>query len=213
MAATPRMAPAPSKKTERALRWSLIACAAVSLGALVAHVLHVLPMPFFLEVFGIPSLLVIYALAAYAKKINAGMLTNGLWIGLCAGLAATLVYDGVRFLVERGHLFGYNGFVPILMFGSWITGQPTGSTAAKIAGWSYHYWNGATFGVIYTLAVGRRRWWWGLGYGILMECCMLGLFPLFLRVTNKVDFIAVSMIGHLAYGAILGLLAQKYLRF
>ncbi len=40
---------------------------------------------------------------------------------------------------------------------------------------------------------------------------MLGLFPFFLRVTNKLDFIAVSMIGHLAYGAVLGLLAQQYL--
>ena len=53
----------------------------------------------------------------------------------------------------------------------------------------------------------------GSGYGILMECCMLGLFPFFLRVTNKVDFIAVSMIGHLAYGAVLGGLTQRYLRF
>ncbi len=209
----PPQAASPKPGTERALRWSLIACAAVSLAALVAHVFHVLPMPFFLEVFGIPSLLVLYALAAYAKKIHAGMLTNGLWVGLWAGLAATLVYDGVRYVIERSHLLGYNGFVPILMFGNWITGQPTSSLAAKLAGWTYHYWNGATFGVIYTLLAGRRRWWWGLGYGVLMECCMLGIFPFFLRVTNKADFIAVSMIGHLAYGAVLGGLAARYLRF
>ncbi|HUK86231.1 MAG TPA: hypothetical protein VLT85_01090 [Terriglobales bacterium] len=200
-------------RTQQALRWSLIACAAVSLAALVAHVFHVLPMPFFLEVFGIPSLLAIFALAAYAKKIHAGMLTNGLWVGLWAGLAASVVYDGVRYLVGLAHLFGYSGFVPILMFGSWITGQPTSSFAAKLAGWSYHYWNGATFGVIYALLAGRRRWWWGVGYGILMECCMLGLFPFFLRVTNKFDFIALSMIGHLAYGAVLGVLTQRYLRY
>jgi len=202
-----------SPRTQQALRWSLIGCALVSLAALVAHVFHVLPMPFFLEVFGIPSLLVIYALAAYARKINARMLTSGLWVGIWAGLAASLVYDGVRYLVGLTHLFGYNGFVPILMFGSWITGHPTTSTAAKIAGWTYHYWNGATFGVIYTLAVGRRSWWWGVAYGILMECCMLGLFPFFLRVTSKVDFVALSMIGHVAYGAVLGMLAQKYLRY
>lgn len=209
----PTAAPRSQERAQQALRWSLIACAAVSLAALVAHVFHVLPMPFFLEVFGIPSLLVLYALAAYAKKINAAMLTNGLWVGLWAGLAATLVYDGVRFVVERTHLFGYNGFVPILMFGNWITGRPTDSLAAKLAGWSYHYWNGATFGVIYTLLAGRRRWWWGLGYGILMECCMLGIFPFFLRVSSKADFIAVSMIGHLAYGAVLGVLSARYLRF
>jgi hypothetical protein len=44
-----------------------------------------------------------------------------------------------------------------------------------------------------------------------MECCMLGLFPMFLRVSNKFDFVAVSMIGHLFYGGSLGWLAQKYL--
>jgi hypothetical protein len=200
-----------ARRTERALRWSLVACASVSLGALVAHVFHVLPMPFFLEVFAAPSLLVIYGLASYAKKINARTLTNGLWVGLWAGLAATVVYDGVRYMVERGHLFGYNGFVPILMFGAWITGHSMQSTAAKIAGWTYHYWNGATFGVMYALMMGRRSWWWGVGYGIVMECCMLGLFPFFLRVSNRADFVAVSMIGHLAYGATLGALTQRYL--
>ena len=207
----PAVAPAIDSRTVRALRISLIACALVSLAALVAHVLHFLPMPFFLEVFGVPSLLVLYALAAYARRINALMLTEGLRIGLLAGLAATVVYDGVRYLIERGHLFGFNGFVPILMFGSWITGHPAGSLPSKIAGWSYHYWNGATFGIIYTLALGRRKWLWGIGYGILMECCMLGLFPMFLRVSNKFDFVAVSMIGHLFYGGSLGWLAQKYL--
>jgi hypothetical protein len=208
----PAIAAVPARRTEQALRWSLIACALVSLAALVAHVFGILKMPFFLEIFGIPSLLVVYVLAAYAKKINADMLTNGLLVGFWAGFVASLAYDGVRYFVERAHLFGYNGFVPILMFGSWITGYPLHSVPAKIAGWTYHYWNGATFGVVYALAAGRRKWWWGLAYGVLMECCMLGLFPLFLRVTNRVDFIAVSMIGHLAYGGTLGWLTQKYLR-
>jgi len=123
-----------------------------------------------------------------------------------------VAYDGIRFLVERGHLFGYNGFVPVLMFGGWITGRPTSSLAAKLAGWSYHYWNGITFAIIYTLGLGKRHWLFGIGYGIVLECCVLGLFPLFVPITRKLDFIAVSMIGHVAYGIVLGVLAQKYLR-
>src|SRR2546425_10987236 len=94
-------------RTEAALRLSAILCSGVSALALVAHVLGFLPMPFFLEVFGIPSLLVLLALVAFAKKIDAEMFLNGLWVGLCAGVVATLVYDGVRLLVERGHPFGY----------------------------------------------------------------------------------------------------------
>lgn len=197
---------------ETALRLSAIGCSGVSALALVAHVLGFLPMPFFLEVFGIPSLLVLLALAAWGQKIDAGMFTNCLWVGLWAGLVATLVYDGVRWLVDRGHLFGYNGFVPILMYGSWITGMPMTSLAARLAGWTYHYWNGATFGIIYALAAGKRHWLFGVGYGIVLECCMLGLFPLFVPVANKIDFIALSMIGHLAYGAVLGTLVQQYVR-
>jgi hypothetical protein len=211
--ATPQVLPKQQpRKMETALRISVVACALVSLAALVLHVFHLLPMPFFLEVFGVPSLLAIYGLAAYARKINAQLLTNGLAVGIWAGLVATVVYDGVRYLVEHAHPFGYSGFVPILMYGSWITTRPESTLAAHIAGWLYHYWNGATFGVIYALTFGKRAWGWGVGYGIIMECCMLGLFPFFLRVTNKIDFILISMIGHLAYGATLGVLAQRYLK-
>jgi len=201
------------RREQTALRLTAIACAGVSGLSLVAHVLGVLPMPYFLEVFGIPSLLVLLALGAWARIIDAGLLTNGLWVGLWAGLVATVAYDGIRFLVERGHLFGYNGFVPIRMFGSWITGQPVSSLAAKLAGWAYHYWNGLTFAIIYSLGLGKRHWLFGIGYGIVLECCMLGLFPLFVPITRKTDFIAVSMIGHVVYGAVLGALAQKYLRY
>src|SRR5215472_9813243 len=97
----------PSRRVQTALRVSVVACALVSLAALVLHVFHFLPMPFFLEVFGVPSLLAIYGLAAYARKINAQLLTNGLAVGIWAGLAATVVYDGVRYLVEHAHPFGY----------------------------------------------------------------------------------------------------------
>jgi hypothetical protein len=201
------------RSEQTALRLTAIACAGVSGLSLVAHVLGVLPMPYFLEVFGIPSWLVLLALAAWGKKIDDRKFTSRLWVGLWVGLVATIAYDGVRFLVERGHLFGYNGFVPILMFGSWITGRPTSSLAAKLAGWSYHYWNGITFAIIYTLGLGKRHWLYGIGYAMLLECCMLGLFPLFVPVTRKLDFIAVSMIGHVAYGAVLGILGQRHVRY
>jgi len=210
---TPGAPPQPSARREhRGLRLIAVACAAVSGLSLVAHVLGFLPMPYFLEVFGIPSVFMLFALAAWARWVDAGIFVNGLGVGLWAGCVATAAYDGVRFLVERGHWFGYSGFVPILMFGSWITGQPTSSLAAKIAGWTYHYWNGVTFGIIYALTFGRRHWLFGIGYGIVLECCMLGLFPLFVPISRKLDFIAISMIGHVAYGAVLGVLAQKYLR-
>ena len=197
-------------RSQRRLRWSAVALSVIGIAALVVHLLGWLRMPFFLAVFGVPSVLLLCALAAYARRIDAEIFLNGLWVGIWAGLVATVAYDGVRALVERSHMFGYNWTVPILMFGNWITGAPTTSAAAKVAGWAYHYWNGISFGVMYALAFGKVRWWWGLAYGVFLEACMLGLFPMFLRVTNKWDFVAISMIGHIAYGAVLGILVEKY---
>ena len=208
MSGAPPAAPRPA--THRTLRWTGILCASLSLAALVVHVLGLLPMPFFLQFFAIPAFLLLLALAAWAKWVKATLFLNGLWVGAWGGLLATLVYDGIRLLINLTHLFGYSGFVPILLFGSWITGQPTTSTAAAVAGWTYHYWNGVSFGILYALLVGKRHWLFGVLYGVVMECCMLGLFPMFLKVDNRLDFIAVSMIGHVFYGAVLGLAVQRY---
>ena len=203
-------AAASSTNRERILRWTGAVCASLSLAALVCHVFGWMPMPFFLEFFGVPAFLALFALAAYARRVRADLYINGLFIGLAGGAAATVVYDGVRMLIHHYRLFDYNGFVPILMFGSWITGKPVASHAAAVAGWIYHYWNGLAFGVMYALCLGRRHWLFGVAYGILMECCMLGLFPFFLKVNNKFDFVAVSMIGHIFYGGVLGAVVQRF---
>jgi hypothetical protein len=202
--------PEARRALERRLRWAALALAAVGILALFLHVFGWLRMPFFLAIAGMPSILLLCALAAYARRIDAELFLNSLVVGTLGGLAATVVYDGTRALVERSHMFGYNWTVPILMFGNWITGADQSTAIAKFAGWTYHYWNGASFGVMYALTFGRIRWYWGIAFGIFLEACMLGLFPMFLRVTNKFDFIAISMIGHIAYGAALGVAVEKY---
>jgi len=63
------------------------------------------------------------------------------------------------------------------------------------------------------LIFGKRHWLYGVAYGVVMELCMLGVFPLFLKVSNKFDFVAISLIGHVFYGAILGVYVQRYARF
>jgi hypothetical protein len=45
---------------------------------------------------------------------------------------------------------------------------------------------------------------------MVMEAMMLGLFPLFLQVTDRTDFITISMAGHIVYGGVLGLVAQRH---
>ena len=202
----------PDEQIDGWLRWSAALCAIVSLGALVTHVFGLLPMVFFLTFFGVPSILLLLVMAAYARWINAPVFLTALAVGLAGGFVGTLAYDGVRLLFRTLHLFNYDGFVAIYIFGGWITGRETTTVEAAIAGWTYHFWNGLSFGVFYVLTFGRRHWLYGAAYGVVMELCMLGLFPLFVQVTDRFDFILLSLIGHLVYGAVLGLIAQHWAR-
>ena len=167
-------------------------------------------MVYFLTFFGVPSVLLLFWMAARAKKIKATVFLNCLWVGLLGGLIGTLLYDGARLLLQISGMFDYNGFTAILIFGSWITGGETHETGSIIAGWGYHFWNGLSFGVFYTLIFGRRHWLFGVGYGLVMEACMLGLFPLFLFVTDQFAYVMLSFVGHVFYGLGLGVFAQRY---
>src|SRR4051794_6101836 len=101
----------PDEHIDGWLRWSAALCAIVSLGALVSHVLGLLPMVFFLTFFGVPSLLLLLVMAAYARWINAEVFLNALLVGLVGGFVATLGYDGIRWLLRTAGVFNYNGFV------------------------------------------------------------------------------------------------------
>lgn len=201
---------ASAKHVTLGLRVTAFVCASTSLAALLAHVFGVLPMVYFLTFFGLPSLLLLFVIAAYAKRINSVVFLNCLWVGLVGGILATMFYDLSRYVFTTSGLFDYNGFKAIYIFGSWISGKPGTTFEAAVAGWIYHYWNGISFAIFYTLLFGRRLWVIGVFYGVFMEACMLGIFPMFLTVTNRLDFIGLSLLGHVVYGGVLGLFAQKY---
>jgi hypothetical protein len=192
------------------LRYGGSAAALAGLVALVAHVMGVLRMPYAITFIGAPSIVALFALAVWARRIAARPFIRALAVGTIGGFAATLAYDVVRFLLQTSGVFDYNGFYAIALFGSWIAGSSPSDPIALAAGWTYHFWNGMSFGLFYALLFGGRHWLYGVIYGVTMEAAMLGLFPLFLQVTNRADFIALSLIGHLAYGGVLGLAVQRY---
>jgi hypothetical protein len=154
--------------------------------------------------------LFLIAIAAWSRRIDAPTFLTAMGVGATGGFAATLAYDGFRWLLRAAGIFQYDGFRAIYIFGSWISGQPVASREASLAGWFYHFWNGVSFGAFYTLALGRGRVRTGVAYGLFMEACMLGLFPVFIRITNRADFIGLSLLGHLVYGAVLGVIAHRY---
>lgn len=192
------------------LRWAAATCSLVGLGALVAQVLGLLEMRFFLTFIGAPSVVLLFVIAARARKIDADALIAALVLGVVGGILGTFAYDGVRYALTRSGAFDYDGFTAIYIFGGWIARTEPTTGAAAVAGWTYHFWNGISFGTFYALLFGGRHWMFGVVYGVLMEALMLGLFPMFLHVTNRADFIALSLIGHVFYGLVLGLVVQRH---
>src|SRR5215467_8028132 len=197
-------------QTAFGLRVAAFVCASISLFALLAHVFGILSMDWFLGFVGVPSLLLLFALAALARWLNQRVVLTALLVGLIGGFLATVAYDVVRLAMRSTGLFHYDGFKAIYLFGSWISRTPVTTKQSAVAGWTYHYWNGLSFGILYMLTFGRARWWIGVLYGLFMEACMLGLFPFFILISDKVSFVVLSLVGHMFYGAVLGLVGQRH---
>ncbi len=94
-------------------------------------------------------------------------LANLVAVGLAAGGVATIALEAIRL---PGFWLGFMpGNLPRLMGVLLLDQFATGPTmASDIAGWTYHFWNGATFGLIYVTIFGTCRRWAGVVYGVLL---------------------------------------------
>lgn len=134
--------------------------------------------------------------------------------GAMAGALATLALEAIRYSGFR------MGFMPgnlpelmgVLLLDRFALGPSVGST---LAGFAYHFWNGASFGIIYGLLRGKHSRWWAIPYGIA-----IGLGFLVSPVVQSLGvgilgrdfgwhFAATVLSAHAAYGAALGALKQE----
>jgi hypothetical protein len=88
---------------------------------------------------------------------------------------------------------------------------------AFMAGGLWHFWNGATFGIIYTLLIGKGKWWYGMIWAVIIEMVMMvapylimmkGAFGM--EHMDGYNIFVVTLIAHLAFGAVLGIIVQKW---
>jgi len=93
------------------------------------------------------------------------------------------------------------------------------SPSELVVGGLYHFWNGATMAAVYCLVVGRGRWYYGLVWGFIIHVGMM-LAPWMIPMVGPFGinygpgytiFIAV-LAAHLAYGAVLGILAHRFVK-
>lgn len=136
-----------------------------------------------------------------------------LFSGAMAGALATGALELVRY---PGFRLGYMpGNLPELMGVLLLDQFALGPSAAStIAGYAYHVWNGASFGIIFALladlGIFRKEWIWTTGYGILIgigfmvspvvQSLGVGIFG----IDFGPSFAATVILAHAAFGLAYG---------
>jgi hypothetical protein len=163
----------------------------------------------------IPSAVVLALVLVGAVLRGHPRLAGRLLAGAAAGVLATLGLEVVRTVSFR--FGGMPGDLPRLM-GVLLTDRfmlgP--SPVSDILGYAYHFWNGASFGVIFAVLLGRRRHPWAAGYGAVIGLGFLAspavkAMGVGFMATGMPTMIVTVLIAHLVYGLILGALLRRWL--
>ncbi len=159
----------------------------------------------------IPSILIMGVIILIIFSQTYRDLSTQIKSGFIAGIAATLALEIVR---VTGFKMGMMpGDMPKLM-GVLITDRFAQGPGfwSNVAGWSYHFWNGITFGLIYSLIFGRGRIWLALLYAILIGTGFMvspattttGIGAFGLQFKDGYQFLTIVILAHLAFGTVMG---------
>lgn len=194
------------------VRLLLAGAAATGIASLLLDVYGVIRMPFTLSFVAIPATLAVVLYGVWAGRTDRHHVLRRLWVGLVAGTAATATYDISRAIVAVASPASFDPFRAHPNFGALMLDTSPDTTAALVAGWGYHFWNGLSFAVIYTLLAGGVKARWAVAWALLLEVTTIVVTPRYAGVSRTdVAFIVVSVVGHLIYGATLGPMARSWL--
>jgi hypothetical protein len=86
-----------------------------------------------------------------------------------------------------------------------------------IIGALWHFWNGATFGIIYSVMIGRGKWWYGMIWASMIEMgMMLAPYLVIMKGPFGVNYLdgynlfVITIVAHLLFGSVLGILVQRW---
>lgn len=166
--------------------------------------------------FLIPSAALIFIITGVIFLLKYNDINKQIYNGILAGLVATIGLEIVR---EIGFsLGGMPGDLPklmgVLLLDKFAEGPGLWS---NVAGWTYHFWNGAVFGIIFSLLFGRAKIWMGILYGFLIGIGFmispvtrtLGIGAFGLQFKDGYQFMTTVMVAHIAFGCVLGLVIHK----
>jgi hypothetical protein len=132
-------------------------------------------------------------------------------VGLIAGFLATIAYDVSRWLIVTLFHDTFAPFDVFPIFGHAIAGTNLSPAVATTIGILYHYTNGILFAVAYAILLAPRGWWTGIFWALGLEVLMLTVYPGWLHPAPFEEFLSVSILGHVAYGSVLGIFCRRLL--
>jgi hypothetical protein len=214
---------APGLATSREAVLTLLALAAGGISSLlvVAASAKLAPMPVLFWAVGVPGMAVVVAILVYSRVTGMERLFQRLWLGLIGGIVLTLALDVVR--VAGVHL----GYLPdsVTMFGNMITAAPAMAEPTPLSyalGGAYHFFNGISFALVYSILFGRTRWWGAVLFSVaFVELGMMTLPPMapkfgpfgldkFNTLWN--GYFLDTLLAHAAMGLALGVIMHHFAR-
>jgi hypothetical protein len=181
--------------------------ASTSGAALLAYTFLGFPMTFTVPFVVFPSalLLVGIVLTRQGRLERLRAFSGIVMLGAKWGLIATLFYDAIRPPLRWIFSLSYDPFRAIAIFGQLMTGRPLDDPWGLAAGWTYHFLNGITFGVMFALMRPRGGPWHGLVWALVLQGIMMATYPTLLQARlDDIGFMMTGLVGHSLWGLVLG---------
>ena len=149
--------------------------------------------------------------SVFLTRVNRSVRQNirkRILFGILAGVIATSCYDLFRYLLVTYLDFSFWPFDIFTIFGQLLLGQDSSPLATTIAGIFYHLANGIGFSIAFFLLFRRPNIFYGLAWALMLESIMVSIYPSWLGLKALDEFLSVSILGHVIYGATLGMMAR-----
>lgn len=223
------------KKSELGLTIIIIILSGASASLLLLPPLGIIPYATFRDIAIIPSVVIIFAIGILTRS-KFPRLTNRLFVGMVAGTIASFALEAIRI---PAYMFAK--WIPmdsmISLPGLLLTEKITALSEVKqvimqsgvpmnlyhapldafIVGGLWHFWNGATFGIIYALIIGKGKWWYGMIWATIIEIGMMFApyliimkGPFGIEHMDGYNIFVITLIAHVTFGAVLGIIVQKW---
>ncbi|MDB6065112.1 MAG: hypothetical protein JWR26_1320 [Pedosphaera sp.] len=198
--------------------------AATSIACLLTEFYGLCPMQQFTLAIFVPALAVLGIITAIDGIRGDRQMFRAVLIGTVAGLMATISYDVFRLPFVFAREWNLTSVVPAMnlfkvfpRFGAMILGQPLEqahySLPAQLVGWTYHFSNGITFGIMYVAMIGniaKRNCTWAVVMAAGLELGMLFTpYPNVFGIPLSARFVVVTLMAHGIFGVAMGLTALR----